>query len=334
MQVRIYAYATMCCFFIIVLKYFFYRYLSACGAFWRMFAYSIHGREPSVERLVVHLPNMNRVLFAETDNLGNVLDNPSASKTMLTEWFVANQKYKSARSLTYLDFPNEWVWNKSDKVWAKRKLKKKMGSKIGRIYHVHPGTGELFFLRMLLMAVHGATCFEDLRTHNGRVYDTFQEACQSRGLVGDDNEWFKLFDEAIVWATPFQLRHLFMTVLLHCEVGNGRALFERFWPSMAEDMSYRLSSALGNSRYDVPPDYLQECLLSELASIFTRNGSCLASFNLTSRTIPVNDGCYNKLVDEELSYDTVMLAAEADNLYCKLNDEQRAIHHEIVSTVR
>lgn len=48
------------------------------------------------------------------------------------------------------------------------------------------------------MIVPGATSFEDLRRHNGRLYDTFKEACQSRGLVGDDNEWFKLFDEAIV----------------------------------------------------------------------------------------------------------------------------------------
>lgn len=67
------------------------RYLSACEAFWRLFAYNIHGRQPSVERLVVHIPNMNRVIFAETDNLGNVLDDPSAAKTMLTEWFAATK---------------------------------------------------------------------------------------------------------------------------------------------------------------------------------------------------------------------------------------------------
>lgn len=209
-----------------------------------MFAYDIHGREPSVERLVIHLPNKNKVIFSEEESLDSVLNNPSVLKTMLTEWFVANQKYKSARSLTYLEFPSEWVWNNSDKMWTKRKHRKKLGSKIARIYHVHPGTGELFFLRMLLMVVPGAMCFEDLRRHNGRLYDTFKEACQSRGLVGDDNEWFKLFYEAVVWASPFQMRHLFMTVLLHCGVGNGRAPFERYWPSMAEDISYKLSMAL------------------------------------------------------------------------------------------
>lgn len=102
------------------------RDLSACEAFWRLFAYSIHGSQPSVERLVVHLPNMNRVIFAETDSLGNVLEDSSSTKTMLTEWFATNRKHVSARSLTYLDFPSEWVWNKSSKVWTKRKVNKKI----------------------------------------------------------------------------------------------------------------------------------------------------------------------------------------------------------------
>lgn len=68
---------------------------------------------------------------------------------------------------------------------------------------------------------------------------------------------------------------------------------------MAEDISYRISLALGNSRYDVPSDYLQERLVCELASMFTKNGSCLSSFNLTSRTIPNDDECFNRLVAEE-----------------------------------
>lgn len=312
----------------------FVRYLSACESFWRMFGYDIHGRQPSVERLAVHLPGMNRVIFRETDNLGHVINNPTAQKTMLTEWFVANQQHTSARSLTYLDFPSKWSWDNKEKLWVRRKRERKLGSKIGRIYHVHPGTGELFFLRMLLMVVAGATCFEDLRIYNDVLYDTFKEACQARGLVGDDMEWFKLFEEAIVWANPFQLRHLFMTVLIHCEVVNGRALFDRFWPSMGEDISYRVSLALGNPKYVVPPDFLQEQVLRELSSLFTKNGSCLSAFNLSPRSIPIDSDCQNRLMAEEMRYDTAKLAIEATLMNEKLNDEQRAIYDEIVGAVR
>jgi hypothetical protein len=91
---------------------------------------------------------------------------------------------------------------------------------------------------MLLLVVNGATFFEDLGRYNGTLHGSFKQVCQARGLVGDDNEWLNLFEEAIVWATPFQVRHLLMTVLLYCEVINGNILFDRFWSSKAEDISY------------------------------------------------------------------------------------------------
>jgi hypothetical protein len=71
-----------------------------------MFAFDIHGRQPSVERLIVHLPGMNRVIFRENDRLDSVLDDPDAYETMLTEWFVANRNYVDGREYTYLEFPS------------------------------------------------------------------------------------------------------------------------------------------------------------------------------------------------------------------------------------
>lgn len=108
---------------------------------------------------------------------------------------------------------------------------------------MHPSTGELFFLRMLLTVAHGAIGYDDLKVYNGRVYDTFKEACRGRGLVGDDNEWFLLFDEAIIWATSFQLRHLFMTVLLFRGVTDGQKLLAKYWWYMADDISIRISAS-------------------------------------------------------------------------------------------
>jgi hypothetical protein len=47
---------------------------------------------------------MNRVIYRESDDLADVVENPNKYKTMLTEWFVANQRYPDARTLTYIDF--------------------------------------------------------------------------------------------------------------------------------------------------------------------------------------------------------------------------------------
>ncbi|XP_020175533.1 uncharacterized protein [Aegilops tauschii subsp. strangulata] len=307
------------------------RYISSCEACWRMFAFDIHGQEPSVERLVVHMPEMNRAIFSEHDTLESVLNNPLACKTRLTEWFVANRDHPEARALTYGQFPSQWTWDGTNKVWHKRKRASKFGDKIGRVYNVHPGTGELFYLRHLLMHVAGATCFEDVRTYGGVVYDTFKEACFVRGLVGDDKEWFRLFDEAIVWATPYQLRHLFMTVLVFCEVNNGRALFDQYWESMVDDIVYDIQQRLPD--FIVPQESLKHELLQELAALFARNGSALASFGLSPRVVSSAGLPFNRLITEEMQYDKSALGVLAQELRDKLNDDQRVVYNEIMCAI-
>jgi hypothetical protein len=224
---------------------------------------------------------MNRVIYRESDDLADVVENPNKYKTMLTEWFVANQRYPDARTLTYIDFPSKWTWNGQTKKWRRRKrVKKRFGPPIGRIYNVHPTTNELFFLRLLLTIVPGARSFQDLRTYHGNIFSTFKEACQARGLVGDDNEWFLLFDEAIQWASSFQLRHLFMTVLLFCGVTNGQRLLDKYSQYMVDDLSYRIAQSMNDPTLVIPPDYLHSELLQELSIMFGKNGYSLSSFNI------------------------------------------------------
>jgi hypothetical protein len=51
------------------------------------------------------------------------------------------------------------------------------------------------------MIVKGETSYEDIRTYNGTIYQTFKEACTSLGLLTDNNEWYNAFNEAANWAT-------------------------------------------------------------------------------------------------------------------------------------
>ena len=104
------------------------------------------------------------------------------------------------------------------------------------MYYVHPIAGELYYLRMLLMIVKGSTSYADIRTFNGIVYDTFCAACEERGLLESDNEWKLLFHEAIISASSYQLRQLFVTVVMFCPVGNVCALFNTYWLSFIDDI--------------------------------------------------------------------------------------------------
>jgi hypothetical protein len=49
---------------------------------------------------------------------------------------------------------------------------------------------------MLLLIVKGACDYVDLRTYNNVVHQTFKEACNARGLLTNDEEWYNAFDGA------------------------------------------------------------------------------------------------------------------------------------------
>jgi hypothetical protein len=158
------------------------------------------------------------VLFDDDDDVQEVATQSAISRTMLTEWFKTNQKLEVARSLTFDQFPQQWVWNRKLKRWTMRKR----GFAIGRMYYAHLTSGECYYLRMLLNCVKGATSYEHLRTMDGKKHDTFKDACIAMGLLADDNEWHQALEEADVWASGRQLRDMFASMLMFCEVTNPR----------------------------------------------------------------------------------------------------------------
>jgi hypothetical protein len=74
---------------------------------------------------------------------------------------------------------------------------RKRGFAISCIYYAHPTSSELYYLRMLLNCVKGATSYEHLRTMDGRKHDTFKDACIAMGLLVDDNEWDQALEEPV-----------------------------------------------------------------------------------------------------------------------------------------
>ena len=75
---------------------------------------------------------------------------------------------------------------------------RKRDTSIGCMYFVGPSGGERFFLRTLLTVVKGARSYEDLRSVDGNVYETFKDACVAHGLYESDDEWHQCLTEASV----------------------------------------------------------------------------------------------------------------------------------------
>ncbi|XP_074377792.1 uncharacterized protein LOC141719320 [Apium graveolens] len=247
------------------------RYISACEACWRIFQFGINYRYPAVERLPFHLPNEHTVIFEESRCIENVLNMPGIEKTKFTELLETNRKHEDARSLTYAKFPQHWVWNSKCKLWTKQKK----GNAVGRIYFAHPSSGERFYMRMLLNFIKGSTSFECIRTINGVTYPTFNAACYALGLLDDDREWIDCLSEAAVWATGNELRNLFVTMLVFCQVSNVPELWKSHSTILSEDMLY-----LQRKRFQVPnlhltQEQIESYALVEIEGIMQKLGKSL-----------------------------------------------------------
>ncbi|XP_019184186.1 PREDICTED: uncharacterized protein LOC109179072 [Ipomoea nil] len=218
------------------------RYISPCEAVWRLFGFDIQLRAPSVERLSFHLPNQQSVIFSYDDPVENIVNRPTIAQNMFLEWFEANKTFPNARELTYVEMPTKFVWKKDVRKWQLRKK----GFSIGQIFYVPPATGEIFYLRYLLNKIRGPTSFEDIRTVNGVIYDSFRDACYARGLVDDDNEYVDAVEEASHWASTDQLRRLFVTLLMSSCMGKHETVWYAVWPHLSDDAQFNIRKQLHN----------------------------------------------------------------------------------------
>lgn len=166
-----------------------------------------YSNKPSVVRLAVHLPGEQTVTFDQGSDIHEVAE--IGRETTLTAWFKHNAEDGAGRHLVYADYPSLFRWDSGMLRWVKRKREDR-DKTIGRVFFVSPRAGELYYLRLLLHHVPGATSFENLRcSPSGDLQETFQEACRSRGLLNDDKEWRECLREAAGVVNAPQLRSLF-----------------------------------------------------------------------------------------------------------------------------
>ncbi|GKD62900.1 hypothetical protein Tco_1305008, partial [Tanacetum coccineum] len=209
---------------------------------WRILKYKIHSRQPAVQILSVHLEIMQSVTFRDRQLLTLIVNDEGKTNTTLTGWLEYNKFNQDGRHLAYIDFPKEFVWYPDSKSWRRRK--KKTTCSISRLANVHPTSGELFYLRMLLYHQTGCTSFEDIRTVNKRLYPTFRSACEALGLLGDDKEWHTALEEAAFSATSQQLRSLFAQILIFCDVADPLKLWKSYWRRILDDIPRTVSDSL------------------------------------------------------------------------------------------
>jgi hypothetical protein len=215
------------------------------------------------------------------------------------------------------------------KYWNTRREKH---NKISRIDHVNFAQGEVYYLCMLLHIVKCAKSFSDIRTVGGHEHPTFQEACQALGLLGDDQEWSHALTDSAQWASPYQLRQLFITLLLFSEVSDHLKLFTEHASHMSEDFSYRINR-MSSSANNLSIENFITSLLFELEKLLKDAGYSLSHFNL-----PIHDhigtaSTENRLILDELTYDSHTLATSVEDDVLRLNTSQKLVLDAIYNSI-
>lgn len=125
---------------------------------------------------------------------------------------------------------------------------------IGRVYTVHSRNAECFYLRLLFHTIRGQTCFENLRTVAGYIYEIYRKVCQRLGLLENDNHQEFAMREAVQAKTADQIRNLFATILTTCNPSNPN----RLWPKYRESISDDILAELGPQNPDLKINFDDE----------------------------------------------------------------------------
>ena len=111
--------------------------------------------------------------------------------------------------------------------------------------HVPSSNGELYYLRVLLTKVRGPQEYKDIKTYVGIEYDKFRDYCFARDLLDDDTEFIDAIKEAGFWGSGYELRLLFVTMLLSNTLSRPDYVWKQTWALLSEVIVYMQRRSMG-----------------------------------------------------------------------------------------
>ena len=197
------------------------RYLSASEAVWRIFGFQINHREPSVSPLPVHLPGCDQVVFEEGSE-----QTALQSTVSMLDRYLSRPEDITFHHIKYCEYYEQYmvsntiprttttIWRDqvhSHQMYVYRRLR---GEKICRMNMLYPSSGEVFYLKLLLLHTTPRSVIL-ARTVDGTVHESFQAAARALGLLDDNTEGELCFTEAVESGySPVQLRCLLVTLTM------------------------------------------------------------------------------------------------------------------------
>nr|XP_043639137.1 uncharacterized protein LOC122610210 [Erigeron canadensis] len=284
---------------------------------WRIYSFPRSKIHPSVMSLQLHLPLQHYVRFRESERLTAVMERGRNRRSMLTTFFDLNREFEPVRQHLYKDIPKHFTWVADKCRWKPRGGNH---STRGRVVSANPAEGERYYLRVLLMHVPGPQSFDDLYKANGVTYTTFRMSALERGLIENYDSLSQCLTEATVFQFPHSLRRLFATILIFCNSGDVRKLWDDHYDSLAEDYISRFRNS----------DQVLNMVLRDVSVFLQSMGKSLHDFDLPHMTTNYAESGGFRELHEESS-----IAIKDNHLRAKheLNPDQRFTYDSIMRHV-
>lgn len=306
---------------------------------WRILGFNMTKKYPGVGSIPIHLPDNHA--FQQYHR-----NTPTSTLSALDRYFVCplgtfmwDDHVQEFADLTYCEYntlfrfarfdPNQ-VGHESYFVEQPNHdnsppqhviLRQRDRPHITRLHDVPPSQGETFYLRCLLQH-RSASSFLDLRTVNGVVCDSFQEAATTLGLFANEREAEYTMTEAVDGLkTPRQLRLLFVHLLVNNCVAAPLEFWQRFKQALCLDFTLQSPAA---------PHIGVDRALDEIGWALEEHGKRLSDYALPQPRI------HGSEVEHEYhcwGQNTEALATRANDAVNQFNHEQLEIYQEILSSV-
>ena len=305
------------------------RYLSASEAAWRIMEYTVTRKEPAVKTLAIHLPDLQIAQMYRQNS------SESAATTLLR--YFARPYDGIFEQLTYIQYFEKYCLYKYDPqnteplrgfdflekyspAFPRFIVRKRMkGEVVARIQTVSPRTGDLYYLRVLLLH-RPARSFSDLQNINGHHYSTFQEAATALGLFANQLEAELTLKEAVdSFSSPQQLRFLFCHLMLNIPM-NTIGLFWQYLEPLSADYLDTYQS----------PQVATDYCLSDLSRFLRAQGARLVDFGLPGPQLQSSEALLEAEAFEHRQEELFWRYIENQQHF---TDEQEAAYYQILEAI-
>ncbi len=220
---------------------------------------------------------------------------------MLIMWFWYNQQHSNERALLYQEFSTYYIYQlkREQRRWTLRQR----DTTIDHIYYFTSMQREKHYLWLFLIIVWDTQSFDDIHIVDEVLHLTYYFICTALRLLENDDKWVSCFIKVVHFSMNSSLWSLFMITLMHNDLADSCALWNRFHVDLCDD----LPCCMHEFSF-ISIDFENSHLNYELYLIMKMlqwHDKTFADFNLSALILNWFNNIVSSLIFAELKYDQI-----------------------------